>query len=154
MNHRRARRRLAGLADGLLAPAEEAAVRAHVEVCRRCRRIVAEHAAVESLLRRIPASVLPLDASRAGDGRLLTLARWAPSPREPSLVWKLPALSAMAVTMVVWMLVGMGPDLPARGASVARERPRQVVLAARIPVSFAVPDLAGPTATVPYTLRQ
>ena len=152
MRHGRARRRLPALLDGLLAPAEEAKLRAHLEGCRRCRRTLAEHRAAESLLRAVPAGMLPLAASHDTDGRLQALARWAPARRaEPKLGWQLPAFGALGATLAVWSMVGLGPSRPTPGAEPST---RTLVVAVRMPLTFGAIDLVASAAPIPYTLRQ
>jgi anti-sigma factor RsiW len=151
MRHGRARRKLPALLDGLLAPTQEAALRAHLEGCRRCRRRLAEHRAAESLLRAVPAGLLPLAASHDSNGRLQALARWAPARRESQLGWQLPALGALVATLAVWGMVGLGPSVPTRGLE---SPPRALVVAARMPLSFGAVDLVASSAPIPYTLRQ
>jgi len=151
MTHGRARRWLPALLDGLLAPAQEAAMRAHLEGCRRCRRRLAEHRAAETLLRAVPAGLLPLAASHEPDGRLRALARWAPARPEPQLGWQLPALGALGATLAVWAMVGLGPSMPTPGAE---SPPRALVVAARMPLTFGAVDLVASAAPIPYTLRQ
>jgi anti-sigma factor RsiW len=152
MRHGRARRRLPALLDGLLRPAEEAKLNAHLEGCRRCRRTLAEHQAAESLLRAVPAGMLPLAASHDTDGRLQALARWAPPRRsEPPLGWQLPAFGALGATLAVWGMVGLGPSMSTRGTEPSM---RALVVAARMPLTFGAVDLVASAAPIPYTLRQ
>lgn len=108
MIHLRARRLLASLPDGTLSAPVEAAVRAHAEGCRRCRRARAELEAAESLLAELPASLVPLEPSRQAAARLGALARWAPEP-PASLAERLgaPALGAVAAgAMLALVLLG------------------------------------------------
>jgi anti-sigma factor RsiW len=151
MRHGRARRRLPALLDGLLAPAQEAALRTHLEGCHRCRRRLTEHRAAESLLRNVPAGLLPLAASHDTDGRLQALARWAPARPQPQLGWQFPALGALGATLAVWGMVGLGPSMPKHGAE---SPPRALVVAARMPLTFGAVDLVASSAPIPYTLRQ
>jgi len=84
MTHRRARRLLSSLPDGLLAPASEAAVRGHVARCPRCRRALAELEMADAWLRRLPAALVPLEPSAAAEARLERLARWSAAPSRPA----------------------------------------------------------------------
>lgn len=151
MRHGSARRRLPALLDGLLAPAEREAVVAHLDGCRRCRRILAEHRAAESLLRAVPAGMLPLAASHETDGRLESLARWAPARPEPPLGWRLPAFGALGATLAVWTMVGLGPSPTTADPGATA---RSVVVAARMPLTFGAADLVAAAAPIPYTVRQ
>ena len=85
MIHGNARRKLPELVDGALDDTTEVIVRGHVQGCARCRRVVDELESAETLLRKLPPSLVPRVASEAADARLLALARWAAKP-EP--VWR------------------------------------------------------------------
>lgn len=105
MNHLRARRLLARLPDGGLAPALEARVRSHAARCPRCQRILSQHEAVERLLRRMPRQLLPEEASCSADAALGLLARWAVPP---SRWWeRIPVHSLGAVGTAIALLVSM-----------------------------------------------
>lgn len=135
MNHFRARRLLAGLPDGTLAPAREAEVRAHLAGCRRCRRHLRELEACETLLGELPTSLLPLEASRDAESRLGSLARWAPvpttSPAERLGISALGAVTAAAMLALVLTQTGLGPT-PTPG-------PQEVALAQVLPDSQLMP---------------
>jgi anti-sigma factor RsiW len=151
MSHRFARRRLTGLLDGLLEAAEERGVREHLDGCRRCRRALREFEASETLLRRLPASFIPLDAGGAGSERLQALARWAPA-RPPRWTRPLPALgacSAAALAILVMVMVG-----PAPSAGTVESPSRRLVMASRSPSTYLAPGLGASAAAVPYSWRQ
>ncbi|HBZ71554.1 MAG TPA: hypothetical protein DEP35_18255 [Deltaproteobacteria bacterium] len=99
MRHWRARRLLSSLPDGLLPETKELEVRAHVESCSRCRSELWALEASEALLRRVPATLLPLATTREACGRLALLARWAGRGVEPSRprwieAWGIPTVGA------------------------------------------------------------
>lgn len=148
MRHRTARRRLPGLLDGLLPQAEERGVRRHLDECRRCRRRLGEFEASEALLRRIPASLIPLDVSGVGIERLRALARWAPAPR-PRWARTLPAFGACAAAALAILLVA---SLAPAGSS--DESSRRLVVASRSPSSFLAPAVGASATAVPYSWRQ
>jgi len=163
VNHRRARRRLSALLDGELAPAERLAVDGHLDRCSRCRRELAELWAAEALLRRLPATVVPLDAGPLGTGRLALLARWAPPPREDP-GWRRAGLAgltglgvlstAAALLMVLALSYPPGIIGPAEPAAPAMGRGgRGVEVAARMPSSFLVPNLEA-SGGLAYTWRR
>ncbi len=104
MRHGRARRLLPSVLDGNLPPRQEAAVRAHVDRCRRCRRGLAELRAAEALLARLPATLVPREASPQAEARLLGLARWA---TEPPLSWQDRGLSALGAFAALLLFVGL-----------------------------------------------
>lgn len=106
MNHFRARRLLASLPDGTLEPAVEAVVRAHVKGCARCARRLAEYAAMEDLLRSLPASLVPRSESRAADVAIVALARHAERRREPRWL-RLPVHPIGAVATAAALLLGV-----------------------------------------------
>jgi anti-sigma factor RsiW len=150
VTHRSTRRLLSALLDDELAAAEEAAVRTHLESCRRCRRTLSELEAAEALLCRIPASLIPLDWNPGSEARLLALARWSPAPpRHPA--WPLPALGALAAAAALVLVVWSGPQPEALLES--GSSPSRAVVVARIPSSFLLPSLEATGAAVPYTWR-
>lgn len=128
MRHLRARRHLAALGDGTLPAPVEAAVRAHAERCRRCRRIRAELEACDTLLAQLPASLVPLEPSRTAASRLGALARWAPPP-PPSGAERLgiPALGAVAAGAMLLLVLAQTGLLPAPPPD-----PQEVTLAAAV----------------------
>jgi anti-sigma factor RsiW len=133
MRHGRAVRLLSSLPDGLLDDRAERDVRRHVAGCPRCRAELAALEASTALLRRMPASLLPLAGSPAAESRLAGLARWAsgpergrplPVPRSPGRIaagwleaFGLPALGAVvgAAAVTLTLLAG-SPSEPAGGA--------------------------------------
>jgi hypothetical protein len=115
VRHGRAWRLLPALLDGTLGAPVEAVARAHVERCVRCRRELDELAAVEALVARLPASLVPVEPSAGALARLAGLARWAPL-RDPPLAWResgLPALGAVAAAAVFSLLVSTADYVPA-----------------------------------------
>ncbi|MCC6639939.1 MAG: zf-HC2 domain-containing protein [Deltaproteobacteria bacterium] len=109
MIHLRARSLLAALPDGTLPARLEARVRAHAAGCRRCQRILADYAALDGLLRSLPASLVPAAPSPASESALARLSRWASPPRGP---WfeRLPVhpigavATALALLLAVFLL--------------------------------------------------
>ena len=81
--HWTARRLLTALPDGTLEPAREAKVLEHLDGCRRCQRRHAQIEMAEDLLRRMPASLVPLDPHPSTHARLSRLARWSEEPDLP-----------------------------------------------------------------------
>lgn len=106
MTHLRARRLLAGLPDGTLAPAVAAKVRAHAASCRACQRILAQHETLERLVRSLPASLLSRLPSPAADAALAQFARMA-SPRGGSWIERLPIHPVGAVATALALLLGV-----------------------------------------------
>lgn len=157
MNHLRARRRLSSLLDGELAPDERLAVDGHLGRCSRCRRELAELRTAEALLRRLPASLVPLDAGPLGTGRLALLARWAPPPPEEA-GWRLTGLTGLgvlstvaAVLMVLVLSYPSGVAGPVEPADPSMGR--GVEVAAQMPSSFMVPNLEA-SGGLAYTWRR
>lgn len=129
MIHTTASRRLAELVDGVLDDATEVRVRGHVQGCARCRRVVGELEAAETLLRGLPPSLVPLEASEVADARLAALARWA---SEPEPVWRerfgasaIGAFAAAAGLALVLMSATWTPLVaePAEAATLAAVMP-------------------------------
>lgn len=79
MRHLRARRLLAALPDGALAPVVEAQVREHAASCARCQRLLAEYAALDRVLRSLPRRLV--EPAPEAELVLRRLALAAPSPR-------------------------------------------------------------------------
>lgn len=127
MRHRRARRMLSALPDGLLPAETEVAVRRHVGRCTVCLDALAELEAADALLRRLPATLLPLEPCSAAQARLTVLARWSgragasagpaivePTTRPARLAvgarWGIPAVGAMAAAAcLAGLLVSVVP---------------------------------------------
>ncbi|MEN8158458.1 MAG: zf-HC2 domain-containing protein [Myxococcota bacterium] len=104
MRHRAARRRLPQLLDRTLAPERERAVWAHVDQCRDCRERLAEFEACGRLLERLPAGLIPLAPTPAGEQRLAGLARWSPAPARgegPETAALAVAAAALACVLVL-----------------------------------------------------
>ncbi len=123
MIHGSARRKLSELVDGVLDEATEVRVRGHVQGCARCRRVVNELEYAETLLRRLPLSLVPLVATEAADARLVALARWA---AEPEPVWRerfgtsaIGAFAAAASLALLLMSTTWAPLVAAPGESIA-----------------------------------
>jgi anti-sigma factor RsiW len=83
MRHFAARRRLAQLLDHTLPAAKERAVWAHVDECDECQERLGEYEACGLLLERLPAGLIPLSPTPAGEQRLVGLARWSPAAAVP-----------------------------------------------------------------------
>lgn len=136
MMHWRARRLLVALPDGTLSARAEAALLAHVQRCERCRRELGEIERAESLLRRLPASLVPLDAAVPAAARLWRLGRWAPRLRVPDPErWNAPVLGLAGALAVVALTITVGvwsPILTQRGGGTTS-------LAAVAPESSYVP---------------
>lgn len=142
MMHWRARRLLVSLPDGTLDPRTEAAVRAHVEECVRCQRELGALELAEALVRRLPASLLPLEADLQAQSRLAALARWSeelevmPSAER----WPVPVLGIASVVAVAVLTVTVGHWSPIVGGSQGGNP---------VTVASVVPD----TSYVPRTVR-
>ena len=145
MTHRKARRSMSALLDGELHGEPRAALDRHLELCRRCRRHLRELRAAETLLRTIPANLLPLSTVPENEARLLALARWWAPPPAPR-TWPGPALLGLAATLGLALLVWV--NAPAAGVVPAGHEP--LVVASRVPTAFLAPNLAAPV-SVPYT---
>lgn len=116
MRHRQARRLLSSLPDGLLPEEKEQEVRAHLESCAHCRSELRALALSEALLRRVPATLLPLAPTREASGRLALLARWAGSGAKPSRsrwieAWGIPTVGAFvgAAALSLSLFTGTAP---------------------------------------------
>jgi hypothetical protein len=118
MIHWTARRYLAAIPDATLPGPLEARVLRHAQGCSRCRRQLREHRAAESLLQRIPASLIPLGGGAAAEVRLSGLIRWAPEPTPPVGRWRAPALGLAAALVAVMLQLSLSlPVTPAVAAS-------------------------------------
>ncbi len=138
MNHEIAERLLPSLPDGLLPPRTEAAVRAHAAECPDCRRSLSELEAIDALLRRLPASVVPRRWTPAGEARLAALARWAGAPaprRDGRPAW--PALAAFAAgaCLALGLALGLGLRRGPPTAESLASRARRLAPAAEIVVA-------------------
>ncbi len=109
MNHWTARRLLPCILDHSLPAAREAEVRAHADGCRSCAARLEELEASESLLLRLPLSLVPLETDRAAELRLASLARWS---AEVELPWQerlgLSAVSAFACAAMLALVISVG----------------------------------------------
>ncbi len=128
MRHGRAKRLLSSLPDGLLEDRAEGEVRRHLAGCPRCRAELSALEASTTLLRRMPASLLPVTTTPAAESRLAGLARWAagpeatrsfPLPRSPGRsiagwleAFGLPALGAFvgAAAVTLALVAGSPPE--------------------------------------------
>ncbi|HKE11989.1 MAG TPA: zf-HC2 domain-containing protein [Myxococcota bacterium] len=121
MRHWQASRLLSSLPDGLLCEAKERQVRAHLARCARCRFELRALEASEALLRRVPATLLPLSPSREATGRLALLARWAARGEKPSRgrwieAWGIPTAGALlvgATALSLALFASTPPEAPA-----------------------------------------
>lgn len=121
MIHLLARKLLSSLPDGLLEPATERRLRAHLGRCARCRAELAALETSAALLRRLPRSLLPLRSHAAADERLDALARWErvpPLPLRPAAAgggaWAPVArLASLAAVVALALVLGGGrPEAP------------------------------------------
>jgi anti-sigma factor RsiW len=113
--HLRARTLLHRLPDDTLPPEVEIELRAHVASCARCRRRLHEIQISEDLLRRLPPSIVPLEAGgRDAYVRLAALARWtddeeiAANPEG----WRLSFLSVASVVLIFCLAASAGSWAP------------------------------------------
>jgi len=107
--HFTARRLLVALPDGTLGPKRESQVREHLSGCKRCQNRWSEIQIAESLLQRIPLSILPLETNPSSHGRLSRLARWSEEPALPEPErWRVPTLSVVALLACLFVAVGFG----------------------------------------------
>ena len=134
MRHWKAKRLLASLPDDTLPAETERAVRAHVAVCARCERRLARIHQAEALLQRLPASILPLEASPHTYPRLTRLAAWSEEPELPTPGrWRAPALGLASLVAVSLVMLSVRTWAP-----VMSESSSPVVLAYMPEDSFAV----------------
>jgi anti-sigma factor RsiW len=114
MIHLRARRLLAQLPDDTLPPRTQIEVRAHVASCARCRRRLYQIQLSEALVRRIPASIVPVAANRDAYVRLAALARWtddAEMKADPE-GWRLSLVSVASFLLLVCVAASAGSWAP------------------------------------------
>ncbi len=108
MNHWRARWQLPDLVEGALPARQERKVRRHVAECPRCAKALRRLELADGLLRRLPASLVPLTDGPEATARLATLAQWRrPQPARPaygSPYGPIPAAGALAAAVVVLAL--------------------------------------------------
>ena len=111
--HWKAYRNLPALLDGGLRERDELDLRVHVASCARCRRVLRELELAEALVRRIPTSILPLEASPASYGRLTSLSRWSAEPELPDPErWRLSLLGAASVVAIYFVAFSVGVWAP------------------------------------------
>jgi anti-sigma factor RsiW len=151
MTHRRLRRRLHALLEGLLPTPEADVLRAHLAGCAACRGELRALEATEALVGRLPAALVPLGAGAEAEARLALLARWSPAaPARPA--WGVGRLHAVGATLAAASLVlavWLGPLdslIPP-----AREPGGQVSVASLVSTAL-VPSFDASSGT-PYTWR-
>jgi len=138
MMHWKAKRFLPSLMDDTLEERAALDLRVHVASCARCRRAQREYELSESLLRRLPSTLLPVEASPTSYGRLVSLSRWYDDPALPTPDrWRAPALTAASLAMVFSMAVTVGAWSPIVGEGSGRVMLGAVnANSAAIPVSW------------------
>jgi anti-sigma factor RsiW len=163
VTHRRARRLLHALPDGLVPARTEFRVRQHAAGCARCRGTLLAIDASEALLRRLPTPLVPQDACAEADARLAVLARWsAPSgrAREPAVPlshpvrWGVPAVGFATAAACLAAVLFVGAPSREAAPSYGSEEAFNFVLASSLAPSAAptvrhvsragAPDLAVP----------
>lgn len=119
MKHRRARRRLASLLEGGLAPAETVRIRAHAATCARCARVYRELRLCDALLRRLPPELTPEVWDLRAEARLRGAAQADRAVRGSAQdLLAARALGAVAAVVLVLFLTTLGPW------AVSRREPR------------------------------
>jgi anti-sigma factor RsiW len=113
MMHWRARRLLPAVYDGTLPELAELEVQVHALGCARCRRAMREFEFAETILQRMPASLLPLEWSPTSYGRLASLSRWSLEPKSDPERWRAPALGFAGLVALVLMFFSTGMWSPA-----------------------------------------
>ena len=115
MMHWRASRLLRFLAEDELTTDEAAHVRAHVESCTHCGLRLREYEASETLLRRMPRSLVPQDWTLSAELSLRAVAgipsALGISPADGMAFRAAAATTSMAITL---LLVTVGPLAPNR----------------------------------------
>lgn len=158
MRHWQARRLLSSLPDGLLPEGKEQAVRAHLESCADCRSELRALEVSEALLRRVPATLLPLAPTREANGRLALLARWAGSGAKPGRArwieaWGIPTVGAFVGVAALSLFAGTAP----REIPETHEAFNYVLvgeLSPRPPVHRSLPSLPSSIQVVSATLPE
>ena len=108
MMHWKARRLLPGIYDGTLPERVELDVQVHALGCARCLGAMREFEIAETLLRRMPASLAPLEWSPTSYGRLASLSRWSLEPARDPERWRAPVLGLASVVALVLMFFSTG----------------------------------------------
>ena len=113
MIHWTARKLLAQLPDDSLLPATEIELRAHVASCAQCRNRLHEMQVSEDLLRRIPPSIIPIEAAPNAYVRLAALARWTEEGEiaDPQ-GWRLSMLGVASVVLLFCLAASAGSWAP------------------------------------------
>jgi hypothetical protein len=115
MMHWKARRLLPAIYDGTLPELVELDVHVHALGCARCRRAMREFEIAETLLLRMPASLVPLEWSPGSYNRLASLSRWSLDPERNPERWRAPALGLVGALIVVLMFFSTGAWSPSLG---------------------------------------
>ena len=135
MRHWKARRLLAALPDGMLPEDDEREVRAHLGDCAGCRRRLDQLELAESLLRHMPAALLPLERSPATHARLVSLARWSEEPELPAPGrWHAPVIAVVGFVATLFVAATMGSWSP-----VVQQSTIPTVIAMQPPESVYLP---------------
>lgn len=122
MMHWHVRRQLSAYLDDELTTDEANHIRNHIGQCVECRHRFREIQAAESLLRRMPTSLMPEQWSFAAERRLRSAAGLAPILRaDPANGMAFRAAVATLSMAVVLFLVAVGP------LSVSRPEPRSTI---------------------------
>lgn len=107
--HWRAARLLPQLPDDTLPTSTELELRVHIASCARCRARLHRIQLSEDLLRRIPPSIVPVEAGPAAYARLLALSRWTDDDEIPDPAgWRVSMLSAASVFLLVCLVATAG----------------------------------------------
>jgi len=108
MMHWKARRLLPAVYDGTLPELVELDVHVHALDCARCGHAMREFEIAETLLQRMPASLVPLEWSPTSYSRLASLSRWSLDPQPDPERWRAPALGLASVVALVLMFFSTG----------------------------------------------
>ena len=110
--HWKARRLLPATYDGTLPEMVALDVRVHALGCARCRHAMREFEMAETLLQRMPASLLPLEWNPTSYSRLASLSRWSLDPERNPGRWRAPVLGLAGVVAVVFVFFSTGAWSP------------------------------------------